>query len=194
MSTINEFDLIEKQEMRSKFLERIDILETVGGLLTLPNTDLMTTKMVAEFYQVGFEAIKTAYSRNRDELMESGAKTVSSLDLQELKSKVQNATLLGQAKSVTVFSKRAVLNVGMLLRDSSVSKELRSQILNTMEVVLDEVKLQAIEQEQKLLLNIIYAKDEAERAVGLSEFNNYKNRHIAQLNAQIEEPLVLIVQ
>jgi len=187
MNAINEFDLIEKQEMRSKFLERIDILETVGELLTLPNTDLMTTKMVAEFYQVGFEAIKTVYSRNRDELMESGAKTVSSLDLQELKSKVQNATLLGQAKSVTVFSKRAVLNVGMLLRDSPVAKELRSQILNTLEIVPDEVKVQAIEQEQKLLLNIIYAKDEAERAVGLSEFNNYKNQYIALLNAQIEE-------
>jgi len=187
MSTINEFDLIEKQEMRSKFLERIDILETVGELLTLPNTDLMTTKMVAEFYQVGFEAIKTVYKRNREELVASGAKTVEGLSLKDLKAEVQDAPSFSYAKSIVVFSKRAVLNVGMLLRDSPVSKELRSQILNTMEVVPDEVKTQAIEQEQKLLLDIIYAKDEVERAVCLSEFNNYKNRHIAQLNAQIEE-------
>ena len=187
MNAINELDLIEKQEMRSKFLERIDILETVGELLTLPNTDLSTTKQVAEFYKVGTEAIKTIYKRNREELVASGAKTVEGLDLKDLKAEVQDAPVFSYAKSIVVFSKRAVLNVGMLLRDSSVSKELRSQILNTLEIVPDEVKVQAIEQEQKLLLNIIYAKDEAERAVGLSEFNNYKNRHIAQLNAQIEE-------
>lgn len=187
MSTINEFDLIEKQEMRSKFLERIDILETVGELLTLPNTELSTTKQVAEFYKVGTEAIKTIYKRNREELNASGAKTVEGLDLKDLKAEVLDAPSFSYAKSIVVFSKRAVLNVGMLLRDSPVSKELRSQILNTMEVVPDETKLQAIEQEQKLLLNIIYTKDEVERAVALSEFNNYKNRHIAQLNAQIEE-------
>ena len=89
------------------------------------------------------------------------------MDLKELKAEVLDAPSFSYAKSIVVFSKRAVLNVGMLLRDSPVSKELRSQILNTMEVVPDEVKLQAIEQEQKLLLNIIYTKDEVDNALDL---------------------------
>ena len=187
MSAINEFDLIEKQEMRSKFLERIDILETVGELLTLPNTDLMTTKMVAEFYKVSQDAIEKTTQRNRDELVGNGLKFMRYSEIKELVNTDNMSELKISRQGANVFAKRAVLNVGMLLRDSPVAKELRSQILNTLEVVPDEVKVQEIEQEQRLLLNIIYAKDEVERAVGLSEFNNYKNRHIAQLNAQIEE-------
>ena len=45
------------------------------------------------------------------------------------------------------FSKRAILRIGMLLRDSKVAQEVRTQLLNTFENASDKIKTQDIDEE-----------------------------------------------
>lgn len=50
-----------------------------------------------------------------------------------------------------LFPKRAILRVGMLLRDSEVAKEVRTQLLNIEEHTATEVKTYEIDYEQEVL-------------------------------------------
>lgn len=140
-----EEDLILKEEVREKVLERTEVLEKVKEIVTLPNTELMTSKMVSEYFEVGAEAIKSIFSRNRSELEKNGAKTLRSTELRNLKTEVQDATLLERANAVTVFSSRAVLNVAMLLTESHIAEEVRNQILNQQETMTTEQKVAGID-------------------------------------------------
>lgn len=86
----------------------------------------------------------------------------------------------------TVFSKRAVLNVGMLLRDSKVAKEVRNALLDQQDVMTDTQKTLGIDREKELIATVVLAKDEMESMLALRKYNEYKNRHIKQLEETIE--------
>lgn len=187
MVKITENDLMEKAELREKMLNNVKVLDQVKELILLPNTELMNTSMVADYYEVGIEAIKSLYNRNKEELTQSGAKTLRGTELQELKTQLPDATLLGRANAVTVFTKRAILNVGMLLEKSTKAFEVRQALLNQQEVISDEQKTYGIDMKQQLQLAVINAKDEMELLIAMRELQNYNERHVAQLNAQIEE-------
>lgn len=182
-----EEDLILKEEVREKVLERTEVLEKVKEIVTLPNTELMTSKMVSEYFEVGAEAIKSIFSRNRSELEKNGAKTLRSTELRNLKTEVQDATLLGRANAVTVFSSRAVLNVAMLLTESHIAEEVRNQILNQQETMTTEQKVAGIDEERELLMNILMAEGQTEQAIAVSNLNIYHKRHKAELNKRINE-------
>lgn len=49
-------------------MNRREVLDRVGGLLLLPNTEPATMKQIAEFYGVDVEVIKSLIKRNRTEL------------------------------------------------------------------------------------------------------------------------------
>lgn len=187
-----ELELVENKELRSKHQDRVEVLDKVKEIITLSNSKVLNTKMVAEYYEVGIEAIKSLYNRNKEELESNGARTLRGEDLKKFKGRLQDATLLGSASVITIFSIRALLNVGMLLRDSHIAKEVRNQLLNIIEKTPDEIKTQSIDEEKQFLMNIMFAKNDAERAIAISEHVEYKNRHIDKLNKQIEEnkPLV----
>ena len=52
--------------------------------------------------------------------------------------------------TVALFPKRAILRVGMLLRDSEVAKEVRTQLLNIEENTATEIKTYEIDHETEL--------------------------------------------
>lgn len=134
--------------LRAKHIECVEVLNRVGGLLLLPNTELATTKQVAEFYGVGIEAIKAIYHRNREELENNGAKTsgykelqteiANSCNLQPLEINLKKQGV--SPKGSTIFTKRAILLVGFMLRDSKVAQEIRNQVLNIVESATDETR------------------------------------------------------
>src|SRR5690625_1437379 len=133
----NELKLIEGgKEQRDKYIERIDILEKVKELNTLAGTEYMTTNQVAEFYEVKKNVVHQILSRNRGEFIEDGVKTgygrelINKIGLTDKMSATKTNTggfLIGDAfltySQNTIFPKRAVLRIGMLLRDSEVAKE-----------------------------------------------------------------------
>ena len=83
-------------------------------------------------------------------------------------------------REVALFSKRDVLRVGMLSGDSAVAKELRTQLLNIVEVVNEtnsEMLVQEIDKEKQLLMNIMFAKDDMEREIAVNEHIKYMERY-----------------
>ena len=52
-----ENQLLENKKMREEVVGRIEVLEQVGELLLLPNTEFATTEMVAKYYAEDIETI-----------------------------------------------------------------------------------------------------------------------------------------
>lgn len=57
---------------------------------------------------------------------------------------VANLGLSPKARSLAIFSRRAVLNVGMLLRDSQVARALRTYLLNVEQLAPENQRAQAL--------------------------------------------------
>ncbi|WP_255256252.1 ORF6N domain-containing protein [Bacillus pseudomycoides] len=180
-------EVIESKQERDNLVERVEVLERVKELLLLPNMEMATTSQVAEFYGVETEVIRQLSKRNKDELEEDGYCTVFGKELRERldgdkTSLSQVEPKLGhfivhhngcQTKITytnnALFPKRAILRVGMLLRDSEVAKEVRTQLLNIEENSTQEVKTQEIDKEMTLEMNIGRAISKGDYVAVLSE-------------------------
>lgn len=133
-----KFDLVNNLNEREIIMseERLDILDKVKKLVFMKGTEYMTTQMVAEYYKVAEGTIKALVSRNNDELIKNGYKVLYKEKLKEFKGKLQDATTLNEIKFVSqlaLFTKRTILNVGMLLEDSPVAEEVRTLLLDNHE-------------------------------------------------------------
>ena len=130
---INE-GIVSVRERRAQMTENnIHILESVKDILTIANTDLITVQMGADYFQVGLSTFEMVISNNRKELEENGYKTYK---LKELKNMFENPSDLGietfPNRGKALLTKRTLLNIGMLLRDSEIAKELRRRMLDVM--------------------------------------------------------------
>lgn len=187
-------EVINNKEERNNLVERVEVLERVNGLLLLPNMEVATTQQVADFYNVPYKAINSLVNDNKEELVQDGytvksgkeIKTTLESSLKEL-SKIQpmrghflvDGYKIGYRDNA-LFPKRAILRVGMLLRDSEVAKEVRTQLLNIEEHSTQEVKTQEIDKEMTLEMNIgraISKGDYVAVAIAVKELEDYKNRH-----------------
>lgn len=116
---------------RDQLADRTDVIDKVGVLRCLPDDTHATTEMVAEFYEVPRETVLTIVKRNRDELDEDGFRIIGRSEV----TSILNVTPddLGMPKtapSMSLFPRRSVLRVGMLLRDSVVAGRVRDYLLD----------------------------------------------------------------
>ncbi|MGP4087783.1 restriction endonuclease [Streptomyces sp. KR55] len=130
---INESALLESKSLRDSVLERTDVLDRVKALSLLPDGMHVTTAMVAAYFGVTVEVIRQLTKRHREELQVNGMAVLRGADLRKFES--DNASLsLGSypqaRRSLTIYSRRAVLNVAMLLRDSDVARQVRTYLLD----------------------------------------------------------------
>ncbi|MGW6703789.1 hypothetical protein ACWGDE_02675 [Streptomyces sp. NPDC054956] len=114
--------------MRTSVLERTDVLDKVKALSLLPDGLHVTTAMVAAYFQVGERAVNAIIQRHRAELEANGLRILRGADLQDFLS--CNMQLRSSGRGLAVYSRRAVLNVGMLLRDSEVARQVRTYLLD----------------------------------------------------------------
>lgn len=124
---MQENELLTNVKRREENMNRVEVLDAVKTLLSLPNTELYTTEMVANYYEVDIDTIKKLVERNTDELYKNNYKVLTGDELRDIKSLCQ---IKSRARSLATFTKRTVLNVGMLLRDSEIAKEVRSRLLD----------------------------------------------------------------
>lgn len=120
-----ENQLLENKQMREEVVGRIEVLEQVGELLLLPNTEFATTEMVAKYYDVGIDTIKKITSRNKQELLKNGYKVLKEDELRNIKLKCGLKT---NVRSLAIFPKRAILTTGLLLRDSIIADEIKQRL------------------------------------------------------------------
>ena len=207
---MKEVDLLERKEAREDCVSRVEVLDKVGELLLLPNTEYATTEQVANYYEVGIEAIRKLFQRNKEELVNNGAiilganKIVDDILRVDKMSihKTKSGILIGDNKlnyrSNLLFSKRAILNVGMLLRDSEVAKEIRTRLLdivhdaskqnNNEETIVENV-VNEISEEKQLMLDRIEAEmngDFETVCVINAKLFALKNKRIEELETEVE--------
>ena len=192
---MNENELLTNENLREELVEHYEVLDKVKELLLIPGTEFATTQQVADFYEVDNEAMQKVMQRNSDELLFDGMITLTG---KETKEKLGSDNMSTQNfrgyfelngvkmnnRANTLFPRRAILRVGMLLRDSKVAKEVRTQLLNIEEKATKEVKVQDINEEQKLALELGMAMasgDVNAIAIATGNMMAFKNRHIDKL-------------
>lgn len=197
---MNEKELLEQKEMREQMIGRVEVLDKVKELILLPNTEYATVQQVAEYYEVEKEVIDKQISLNREEVMTDGVKNLSGKETRDF--------LVTENISITNFRgyfmaegqkfanrnniflpRRAILRIGMLLRDSSVAKEVRNYLLNIEENITEEQKEEVItntiDTEKSLLLEVICAESDMSRAVALNNYKRFVDEEISKRDIKI---------
>lgn len=198
-------DLNARKEAMENCIRNIEVLENVKEILTLGNTEFITVQMTADYFDTPLGTIKSLISEHNEELVENGLITLSG---KELKGKlvswnIQPTNFRGYFEAEgqrfannknTLISKRVLLNIGMLLRDSEVAKELRRRILDivhdseqgkgSIETIENEIN-----EEEKLtteLSRAILKGDMAKFMELTTKINELKNKRIVELEEQVE--------
>lgn len=112
---------------RDRLADRTDVLDKVGVLRTLPDDLHVTTDMVAKFYEVPIKTVQTVVQRNREELDGDDVKVIGRGGFEE----TFNMKVTSSASSFMLYPRRAVLRIGMLLRDSLIARKVRDYLLDT---------------------------------------------------------------
>lgn len=206
-----EVQLVENKELREQMISKVEVLDKVKKIITLPNTDFMTTEQVAEYYEVNIETVKQIINRNKDELLTDGFNTFKKDEVVNFL-KVQNVHLkniIGKSiiilnngqkieipnRGLRLFTKRALLRVGMLLRDSDIAKEIRNRLLDIIqdtEEKAPEIIQQVVTEidiEQQLVLEVgkaIALGDVIKLSDAVTRLIGFKNEMHAKRVKQLE--------
>ena len=207
---MRELDLIENQDIREKMIDNVLVLEKVKDLLLLGDSEFATTQQVADYYEVGLEAVKKLVNRNKEELINNGLKDITGKETKEILASdnmsitnckgyfmVENQKMSN--RNNLLFPKRVILNIGMLLRDSKVAKEVRTRLLDIEyesnkavqengNTVKDNI-INEIDEEKSLMLERITAEmdgDFEKVCVINAKLFALKNKRIKDLEDNIE--------
>lgn len=205
-------DIIDDIELRNTLMVRLEVLDKVKMLLMIPKLDMVTTQQVADFFEVDFATVKKCVERNSDEISQDGTKIMTSSEFRQghyvsLKSLQKGSNIyddgygndlrITNAKT-TFFSKRAILRIAMLLRDSRIAREIRTQLLNTLETTSLAQRTAAITEEQLLLLDIVQAMTDSQKAEAMNAYRQYMLRYKTQaeqlevLNGKLENEKAIL--
>lgn len=168
--------LVESRTMRSQYTERFDVLDKAGSLSLLPDDTHATTEMVANFYEVPEETVRSAVKDHRAELESNGYTVLHGRERTEFVRSLKDFTL-PPARHLALFNRKAILNVGMLLTESDVARKVRAYLLSAEEMLTDEQRRQAwlrsrlngIEARNSFTetLKIIYEMSETSKSFGI---------------------------
>ncbi|MFJ9625938.1 hypothetical protein [Streptomyces sp. NPDC101181] len=131
-----EVALLESRALRDEQLGRVDVLDKVKSLALLPDGIHVRTEDVARYFEVSTEVIKKVTFRHRAEMEESGLTVLRGSELRVFQRDMQSLWGGGQesypqaATQLRLYTRRTVLNVAMLLRDSDVARCVRTYLLD----------------------------------------------------------------
>lgn len=132
----SEVALLESRAMRDEYLGRVDVLDKVKALVMLPDGVHVRTEEVASYFDIHRDVVHSIVRRHRDELQVNGMVTLKGAELRDFH--VVIATTWGEsypqaATRLRLFTRRAVLNIAMLLRDSDTARSVRTYLLDAEE-------------------------------------------------------------
>ncbi|MEE6181710.1 hypothetical protein ACQ3VH_10170 [Bacillus pretiosus] len=162
-------EVIDPKDKRDSLIDRVEVLSGVKNLSLLPELEVATTKQVAKFYNVNSSSLQSVITRNKEELILDGYETKSGKEIvdsyrfkmtpQEISIKKEGAYAVTirngdeyrfSIKNNGLFPRKAILRIGMLLPNSEVAKEVRTQLLNTEENVAQSVEAYEIAPKMEL--------------------------------------------
>ena len=206
-------ELLNNQKLRNDLINRLEVLDKVGTLLLIPNSSYATTEQVAKYYKVGEKAISSLVHDNREEIESDGYKVITRKDINDnenfefplrkfksMRGKTVITFLNGTEFNVTntgmsLFPKRAILRVGMLLQNSEIAKEVRTRLLDIIhdtektnpEIIKNIVN--ELDEEKQLMLKRIEAElagDFDTVCIVNAKLFALKNKRIIELEKNIE--------
>lgn len=126
---------------RDLFVEKIEVLEKVKALALLPDGEHMTLRQVSDYYEVDIEVVRKVVQRHRNELQSDGMQMLKGAKLDRFKASLQVVVPeLKKVPSTQLLPRRAILRLGMVLRNSTVAEKIRTYLLDIEEQVGDEEK------------------------------------------------------
>jgi uncharacterized coiled-coil protein SlyX len=134
-----EIALLESRAMRVEHAGRVEALDKVKALGLLPDSIHVSTEGVARYFEVSTEVIKKVTQRHREELTENGMHVLKGSELGEYQRDSLSLSYEGDVSypqrrsSLTLFTRRTVLNIAMLLRDSDIARRVRTHLLDAEE-------------------------------------------------------------
>lgn len=205
---ITSESMVDNHDLRNELIARTEVLDKVKKLLLIPEMNCMTIRQVADYYEVDVDTIKRCCQRNRTEIEGDGVvnktpkifkeilkgTTCSVKNFEQKNGKLaiqidDNTRLEIPNRGIKCFSKRAILRIGMLLRDSEIAQEVRTQLLNIVEHTAEEkpeLLTQDIDDEEKLQAAIGKAfatGDIMEFATAAQAYTAFQRRHIDRIEA-----------
>lgn len=141
-------NIIESAQKRAELVQWTDVLEKAKALVLLAGHDGMTTEQVANYYEVGIEAIKSMIKDHRSELVFDGYTVYQGDALRSLKNL---SGWKGRAPKLSFFPRQAILRIGMLLRDSLVAKTVRDYLLHAEQAFITQKAEHSAELENREL-------------------------------------------
>lgn len=203
---ITSESMVDNHDLRNELIARTEVLDKVKKLLLIPEMNCMTIRQVADYYEVDVDTIKRCCQRNRTEIVGDGVAnktpkifkeilkgttcSVKNFEQKNGKLAIQiddNTRLEIPNRGIKCFSKRAILRIGMLLRDSKIAQEVRTQLLNIVEHTAEEkpeLLTQDIDDEEKLQAAIGKAfatGDIMEFATAAQAYTAFQRRHIDRI-------------
>jgi hypothetical protein len=186
MKILNEEELIENRKIREKMMNEanLSIFNKFKEIVFLDDNEVVTINQVAEYYEVTNRTIENIITEHKDELInDDGVKVLRGDNLKEFKGSEDDfgnlENKIKYSSQLTVFPRRAVLRVGMLLRDSEVAKKIRNYLLNVEEVVDSKDREWAILREAGIIVRKDFMADVAKSnepvRFGNSAYGYYTN-------------------
>ncbi len=96
-------------------------------------TGTTTTSALVDYYEVSAETIQKVIQRHRDEFKTDGLKSIRGKALKDV---MDTLSISKRTPQLIIWTPRAALRLGMLLRDSEVAKAVRTSLLNAVEKVI----------------------------------------------------------
>lgn len=199
-TTFTEEDLIVRKDVRDSSIDRTGVLEKVKTLLLIPSFESATSQMVADFYEVDKTVIEKLTLRNRSELDSDGLKLTTKREIlnghhvrvENFSYHIEIALQDGSVakisnRGVLLYPRRAILRVGMLLRDSNVAREVRTQLLNIEGRIAPEEKTVTLDVELMLQNNIDVALKSGDATKIANAYKTLANFHKDKIAGLQEE-------
>lgn len=195
---INE-GIIDLNERKQKINEEnIHVLERVKDILTIGKTDLITVQMCADYFEANERTVSDCINVNKLELEENGLKVYKRKEIIQIFENTSYPYLEEGFKipnrGLRLMTKRTLLNIGMLLRDSEIAKELRRRILDVVHDAENgngsiETVVNEIDEEKKLSMELGAAIVEGNLSKVIeitTKINELKNKRISELQPKAD--------
>jgi uncharacterized coiled-coil protein SlyX len=128
--------LLESRSARSGMTHRVEVLDKVKALAFSTGSAQATTRDVANYFEVPVKTVEKVTERHREELQSNGMTVLRGADLRQYQTDMMSVSPDAESgypqrrSGLTVFSRRAVLNVALLLRDSVIAQRVRTYLLD----------------------------------------------------------------
>jgi len=190
LGNMNDLILLESVSARNEKLTQLTqdaSLEHLNKAKSLvlamwQGSGIATTQQMADYYEVSEDTVQSAIKNNRDEFVSDGLKVLKGKELKDVVSAIDTTS---KTPSLTVWTPRAALRLGMLLRDSAIAKQVRTLLLDLAQVVPRQ-------QEHIHELELRLALAQAERDAAIAQKNLLDTRKaVTEMGNQTVSALIL---